>query len=475
MNPYFFEGDGRRDYPARSYAKLEQIEPPNAEGEGDILFAFDAVDADWRGFEPGEIFSLDAEGDERRSRFWAQRFAGGARGDTDEPDPFDKLPMYRIELTLPRHDMMAEKLLGFDNRWLEIELGADQGPEVDVFGGLFTEPVPARMTHMPQPAPHAAILDRLFDMDDWPDASEDELTRALAFRCRIEQLLVFDVGQGSANALVCQCGIPLGYFDVGCGVYRNMKTRPPTVSFCTCEPPVVILSHWDADHWAGAMTDRKLLAMTWITPRQSISTTHKALGNYILKAGGRLLIIPPTLPSLAWHSPSQSLELRRCTGTDRNGSGLALIAADHDEQRAWLLTGDAGYQFIPPPLPGNLSAIVVPHHGADMGAASSPPAYSHLPYSRLAYSFGPGNAHGRTSVSHPTAPAVAAHVASGWPHGLWMPPPPALQPAGAPVVATASHGSTHHGGIAIGWSAAPDARQIAKAHHCAAVMPITQS
>ncbi|WP_378948909.1 hypothetical protein [Paracoccus sp. R86501] len=475
MNRYFIPGEGRRDFPRRSYAKLDQIEPPNQIEAKDILFAFDAIDAEWPGFHDGLLrLELSPDAEAKLRYFWAQRFAPPSSREIDGTDPFDELPIYRIEITLGRADPLVKKLLDVSDQWLEMSLDTRGGLEVDVFGGLFMAPVPARLAHLPRPAAPAAALTRLFDMEDWPDATEEDLVKTLQIDCRMEQLIMFDIGQGSATALVCECGIPVSYFDVGCGVYRNTKTRPNQISFCTHEPPRVILSHWDADHWAAATLDRRLLGMTWIAPRQSISMKHKAFGNNILKAGGRLLIVPTKLSLLKWSAVGQTLELRRCTGSDRNSSGLALVVEDHASQRGWLLAGDAAYNFVPGALPHDLAALVVPHHGADMGPASIPPSAG-LGYARLLYSFGPDNAHGRTSVRHPTMAAITAHGSAGWSHGTWAPPPPAMSPAGQPVLATASHLTTHEQGIAVGWSCPPSPTLFGHAATCPDLMPVVQS
>lgn len=476
MNRYFIPGEGRREYPRSSYARLDQIEPPNLEDAKEIVLAFDAVDAKWSGFQDDELLSLE-QGPAQKAklrRFWEGRFAPPDTRETTTTDPFDNLPMYRIEITLKRNDALCEWLLENGDRWLEIELDENGHLEVDVFGGLFMEPVTARLAHKPRPALASAALQQLFDMDEWPDATEAELEAALTLRCKLEQLVMFDVGQGSAIALVCVCGQPMTYFDVGCGVYRNAKTKPQQVKFCTHEPPTVILSHWDADHWAGATLDRRLLGMTWVAPRQSISTVHTVFANDILKAGGRILIVPATLGSLRLSTIGQSLDLRRCTGTDRNGSGLALVVEDEATRRGWLLTGDAGYNYVPGPIPADLAALVVPHHGADMGSASVPPLAG-PGYTRLLYSFGPGNAHGRTGIRHPTAAAVTAHGLVGWSHGAWIPPPAAMNLAGAPVLATASHITAHEQGISVGWASPPLPILRGHALHCPDVMPVVQS
>ena len=187
------------------------------------------------------------------------------------------------------------------------------------------------------------------------------------------------------------------------------------------------------------------------------------------------MIVPPSTTSLGWAGQDQNFELRRCVGTDRNGSGLALIVEDRRSQRGWLLPGDAGYNYIPGPIPADLAAVIVPHHGADMGTASVPPQNSGNSYSRLLYSFGPGNAHGRSAVRHPTQAAVNAHIGAGWAHGGWSPPPPGVNPAGQPVLATASHPTTHEHGIAVGWGGAPAPPLQIHAGGCGKMMPIIQT
>ena len=71
------------------------------------------------------------------------------------------------------------------------------------------------------------------------------------------------------------------------------------------------------------------------------------------------------------------------------------------EHKRWLPTGDADYKQIPN-LPREAAAITVPHHGASR-CGVSPPAPTSTCATRLPYSFGLGNKHGRYAVSHPAA------------------------------------------------------------------------
>lgn len=457
MNRYFFAGEERKGFPRRALARIDDIAPIDPEAGGPLSLSLDAVDAEWSGFAEGNLLSLTPDANDfRLSRYWKSRFLGPP-GEMLDARPYDEVPLFQIDVEMPDIPLLSQFLRGFTG-WLEIELSAMPGVPVDVYGGLFAEPARAHLVSAKVVAPDLSRrLDQAFDMALWPDAEEDALRAALKPRCSIDQLAVIDIGQGSANALLCSCGIAVAYFDLGCGVYRNRKTNPATIQFCNCDSPVVMLSHWDSDHWGGAAIDRAMLAAHWIAPRQIIGPKHVAFADSILAAGGIIDIFPAHLPALSVPG-RQVVELRRCIGppSDRNGSGLALFVEDIASGRHWLLTGDAAYDQLAGPMPADLAALVVPHHGADMGKSGIPPsAPIGETYSRLLYSFGPGNAHGKTAVQHPTQAAVNAHVAAGWSHSGWSAPPPGMTDPLLPVIATAEHPATHNGGARVGWTGQP--------------------
>ena len=471
-------GEHVRETPRRLYARIDAVERSEAVGPEATVVILDAVDADWRGFdEDGPLALRDDRTPGRVADYWGRCFKRREPGD-DEGDPFEGLPLFRVEITLKGADPLID-LFGEDDRpWLELVVDEAAPIEIDIFGGLFAEPAATAM-HPPRPTVVSPMLDLVFGMGAWPDAPESEVEALLDPRCRLDQLVAFDIGQGSANALVCQCGAVTHYFDVGCGSGRNAKTRPSIVTFCDYNNPPVILSHWDTDHWAAASLDGKLRKLNWIVPRQGpLKAAHVAMAAEILKAGGTISVVST---GTRFVSNFQTLELIKCPGgpgkCGLNDTGLALIVLDHDSGRRWLLTGDAGYDAIPGlNLEDDFAAIVVPHHGADMGAHSVPPTRSSHTYARLIYSYGPDNAHGRTNISHPRAAALKVHEAAGWDHGCWMPAAAANCPGADPVYATAHHlgvPAAHLEGVRAGWTHPP----AAPPHlwGCGAVMPITQT
>lgn len=461
MNRFFDREEYRREFPRRAFARLDDLEPIVQGPDDDLTFVFDAVDADWNGFQEGGPFDLsspDLKG--RIAGHWRRRFGGDGAGGGEEPDGYEEVPIFRLEITVSPGDIFYQLLPRDEESWISLELSeVESDTPVDVYGGLFAPPIRAFLHSAPTAAP-LVPLTVLFDMTTWPDASQTDLDTALSQSYSVDTLVCFDIGQGSASALLCSCcDAPIYYFDAGCGSGRNAPTAPTTIDFCTCAAPTVILSHWDTDHWAGASGHAGMLARTWVVPRQTISTSHTAFANDILKAGGQINVVAHGQPPLIWSNGAQDFDLRRATGKGRNGTGLVLVVTDRASGRSWVLTGDAGYNQIPHTPPTDIAAMIVPHHGADMGTASIPFTRSSNSYARLLYSFGPGNGHGpkKPPVRHPVAAAVNAHQAQNWNHGTWTPANSGQTLAGRDVLATATHLATHLNGAAVGWNGPPAA------------------
>lgn len=454
MNPIFSPvGEGWPNFPKRSYGKLDQIEPLDPTHASQAVFCIDVIDVAWPRFGSGGLFDLNNL--PRLQSFFSDYWNLLFKGQVPPLDPYDDAPIYRIEITSEPGDPWFKELLTLgEDEWVTIELDDTGSFEVDVYGALLAAPVFAHLKRIDRNIPESASLNAAFSPTSWPDATKAELTAPLATLPALEYLIGLDVGQGAAVGLAdANQDIQL-YFDLGGGVYRNAKTRPNPLMFCwRCDAPIV-LSHWDSDHWAGENTDSSAQRRTWIAPRQSMTKKHTAFANKVLRAHGKLLIWGTSPASISVSiGATQTLELIRCNGpaSSRNGSGIAAIVENVGDQ--WLLTGDAGYHEIGS-LPTSPTAIVVPHHGADMGGKSVAPSKP-SGYTRLFYSFGPGNRHGRKrpGVQHPTAAAVTAHAA--WGHGAWTGTTPGHTKAGGDVLASATHPGSHLDGVAIGWSSSP--------------------
>ncbi|UVO30721.1 hypothetical protein [Bradyrhizobium arachidis] len=99
------DGKGWEGFPSRSYARLDQVEPANLKQADEAVFALDAIDAAWTEFGHGNAFDLNipAAIASNISDVWKQLF--GPRPQRPINIPFDRMPVYRIEVTSRRGDL----------------------------------------------------------------------------------------------------------------------------------------------------------------------------------------------------------------------------------------------------------------------------------------------------------------------------------------------------------------------------------
>jgi hypothetical protein len=217
-------------------------------------------------------------------------------------------------------------------------------------------------------------------------------------------IAVFNVGQGSAAALCDIQGVPLLYFDLGLAFNGNAHTvAGPRPTFCFTKSPVIVLSHWDTDHWLSAALATLPATTNLLAPLQSpIGLSHLRFAA-LMHQQGRLVLWPQSLPRAGF--PGGEIALGG--GKKRNDSGLILsasIARAGSGTSHVLLPGDCAYSKIPT-FGAAYSGLVASHHG---GAVGKPPSCV-TPVHTVVYSYGNANTYG-----HPSAKSVGAHVSAGW-------------------------------------------------------------
>ncbi len=210
------------------------------------------------------------------------------------------------------------------------------------------------------------------------------------------EIRALDVGQGAA------VGIFVGdrlraFFDAGAPTPANSKSlAKPPFRYVSPKGGVVLLSHWDWDHYALGLNHMPgLKKLPWFAPYQgnvSFNAAHfqSALGSNLHFMQGDASLGP-------W-------SLARCNGSpnNRNGSGYALLFAQGPTRV--LLPGDADYGLIPPHMTQSLSSLMLTHH---CGGRATPPIPA-MPFSLGVASFGVPNVY-----KHPTA-ALQRHSAAQW-------------------------------------------------------------
>ncbi|WP_296596610.1 hypothetical protein [Phenylobacterium sp.] len=255
--------------------------------------------------------------------------------------------------------------------------------------------------------PVAAQLSAAFSLHDY-EATQDEIEQVLAnLTGTIEWVGVYDVGQGGANGLCDSTATPLAYFDLGGAVLANTSSFPASwlTDFCYAQAPPVVLSHWDWDHWSSGNTFPTAQTLDWIVPNQSLGAVHTTFASGLASAN-KLWVWPASLPDVR----VGKVTIRKCTGSGRNHSGLALEVVGPQGQEPILLTGDARYTAVPGATGRDYTSVVAPHHGADMKSSAVPTGLQ-LPGARTAYSFGQNN-----TFQHPRPVTQKNHHSQGWPH-----------------------------------------------------------
>ena len=437
-----------------AYGKVDDIELLD-EQDGRVLISYNAILKD----------DLHNCGIQRSGNYRL-----GHRLSSFESNPYEKSVIFRVEIETSVkkegfNDIEALEL-SYTDRWFNILIqrhGKGSG-DSKIYTNIFQPHVDAHISFTKIEPRHQKKLNDEFSLANADKISPQELEAELTRRIpSAEFLAIYDVGQGNANALISsiheEC--PYIYFDMGCGIGSHKSTTPKNLVFCTCKKPLVILSHWDTDHWAGALLNKlKSLSLTWIVPLQQLDAAHKSFAHEIIAAGGQLLVLemPSGASGESKLSNGQRLRFTQGQGSTRNDSGIIMAVENYDQKfpASWLLTGDCSYSFFPKSFQYSAPvAVVAPHHGGvtKRGNIAPSPAL-HNGYNRLIYSFGPDNKFRTTQ--HPTPSSVSIHELAGWTVGAWNSSPGSSTQAGD-IRSTCKHSPSpfERGGIMVGWEAIP--------------------
>ncbi|MCH9684100.1 MAG: hypothetical protein K0V04_21885 [Deltaproteobacteria bacterium] len=142
----------------------------------------------------------------------------------------------------------------------------------------------------------------------------------------------FDIGQGSCNALIGADGHVQAFFDFGYSTNGAKQPAPPTRP-CLCDQPLIIVSHWDRDHYQLANDMPEAFGLSWIGPRQTVSPMATQFMARIRQAGGNLVLWPFMGVDAVRHMvfPWGWVERGSRPQHDTNGSGLVAYICVRDD------------------------------------------------------------------------------------------------------------------------------------------------
>tara|TARA_R110002072_G_scaffold238939_1_gene396647 strand:+ start:42576 stop:43874 length:1299 start_codon:yes stop_codon:yes gene_type:complete len=261
-------------------------------------------------------------------------------------------------------------------------------------------------------------LGKFFNWDDFGSANLGDLENALVKPHSSKtngykavyphKLNVYNVGQGSMSAISDHNNVPLIYFDLGGGYYWHANTYPNTKQLCFTLANTIVLSHWHQDHFETIRRYtynnwNRFNNKTWIIPKQQISSGYfKLLAQ--MASNGTVLVWDNSINEVRFWGG----KIVKCTGVDKNHSGLALIVMSEGNSVSRILhPADAAYKYIPGIKKMKFNGLVATHHGANFPDGNSPIPRTSVEVGNIAYSH--ANKYG-----HPTQLSIDAHERMGW-------------------------------------------------------------
>lgn len=305
------------------------------------------------------------------------------------------------------------------SRWFQMVLTKKETPQrMEVFQDTSENPEGEiwyllSLNGITQDDSDAVRLNQTYSLENFEPSNPALLEKALSTYNRTTthyteriKFNLYNVGQGNMSAITTENNVPIIYYDLGGGFFWNAHTYPVAKNLCWTIASTIILSHWDLDHLETARRllhrdPNQLNGKTWIAPIQNITPYYHRIASQIAARG--TLLLWGNIPRISFWGG----EIVKCSGPDKNHSGLSLIVNLNGEKI--LHPADAAYTFIPGVLNEQFGGMVATHHGAEF-PTNNHPVPAPLPNNpNIAFSYGLNN-----SYDHPREPSVDAHYTNGW-------------------------------------------------------------
>lgn len=246
-------------------------------------------------------------------------------------------------------------------------------------------------------------LGRVFDLARLPPAPTTTIDTLLAPFGTFTDGTVYDVGQANLCALSASDNRRL-FVDIGSPLWVNSRSKPKPFRLNPKANDLVIITHWDYDHFAHYRDEDAFKEINWIAPSQLVGPNVYAfaLG---MHNNSRLHLVRPgwggtTKAAVAIHLYESTSSNRE----DANNTGIVCVA--NVRKNRVVLTGDSDYHHAPMLAVAPADYVVVPHHGGPLQGKTVP---SPKGCATAIVSFGKPNRYG-----HPDADTIANHIAAGW-------------------------------------------------------------
>ena len=227
---------------------------------------------------------------------------------------------------------------------------------------------------------------------------------------------VYNVGQAACNYLVSHSHKIM--LDIGVDknfLYKQAANEkaPEAVknnyqSIQRCQPEVVILSHWDADHILGVCLFDREPPKLWIAPdifeRKNISVGTARLYYYLCYQHRLLSVSKEHNGQCFYNSDYLSMYKGKSKGNKNNNHGIIVVFGNniYNAEKV-IFPGDCEYTAWPDEIKIDqnfYSVLIVPHHGAKMALKDSTMGQQDFRKRTAIFSYGVGNQYGHPSGEH---------------------------------------------------------------------------
>lgn len=293
---------------------------------------------------------------------------------------------------------------------------------------LLESKLPTPLSNTIIPESHHSIDERI----------TNTLNTALGDRT-VQEIRLHNVGQASCASLLDKQANTMVYYDFGygCGTHTREQANHINSNILGSlkESDVIILSHWDFDHYKLAISKN----LETLKKRKRAPFPHQLIwiAPETKKQGPTLTRLKQSLQRLiSWPNSGlenitvQNIKLVKAAGSARspNNSGICLLL--HADKKPWLLhPADASYFYIPrnPDFSGEITALVATHHasrrsilsptGSRTGSTSStdiPNPSTNASTPTVYYSYGQRSPY----PNHNKAAVSPYYTAKGWEQGI---------------------------------------------------------
>lgn len=201
-----------------------------------------------------------------------------------------------------------------------------------------------------------------------------------------EYIDIYNIGHGNADYIVCHDEKRILY-DIGVPYpgYSLLWFPEAAKAFGKLKPSLVIISHWDADHYMGSfyINNNDVLNVKWIAPFQFTEGPDKPISINLfrlvayLRATDKLMLVDiknagKLVASSGTKDNAIKLLMGSCTDKEtkniskKNREGLYIELGEKDDKIS-VLAGDVSYNSMDNSIfSKQLTFLHVPHHGSKM-------------------------------------------------------------------------------------------------------------